>query len=209
MFKKSWWSWAIIAVCGGLVIGAFYGIFHRFSDKDLPWWAYVIAAIIYGLTVYLGYLLIQIHAQKFDRMLQRENFHVDRRYEANGQTLCVDFATKRIANTYLSTKTFVGFDEVAGCRVESYRRGSYRVLPEEKRFLNLVIAVRREEPTPDHPYLYIAMFEVQVAAEDVPDTPDVTPELVDKYPELKPIYDLKRDVEQILALNSVNPASAD
>lgn len=197
MFKKNWGYWLIVAAVCALVIGVFFGVFHAVY-QSLPWWTFVTVAVICGLIVYLGYLLIQVRAQKFDRMLQKQNFHVDKRYEALGQTLCIDFEAKLVANTYLSTKPIVRFDEVVGCRVESFQRGHALVLPDEERFLNVVLTVRRDDPTPEHPYLYIAMFEVRVAAEDVPEIPDVTPQMTDKYPLLQPLLDLKRDVEQIL-----------
>ncbi len=201
MSKKKWISCAVIAVCGVIVLSLFYVVFHRVTGQSLPWWAYAIAAVIYGLVVYLVYLLAQGHAQKFDNLLLRENFHTDKRYEADGQILCIDFQNKRIANTYLSTKTFVDFKDIVGCRVESYQRGSKIVLEEDERFLDVVITVNKEEPTPDHPFLYIAMFEVKIAAADVPETPDVTEELVAKYSELKPLYDLKRDISEIVLIN--------
>lgn len=192
---------AAVVVGGAILLRLFYTIFNAVTGKELPWWAYIVAAGIYCLIVYLCYLLIQIHSQKFDRTLIKQGFHTDKRYEANGQTLCIDFDGKRIANTYLSTKMFVPFDDVVNYRVECYRKGDVAVLPEDKRYVNLVITVNREDPTPDHPYLYLAMFEVQVDAADVPEIPDVTEEMVSKYPDLEAVYRLKQDVERILEIN--------
>ncbi len=189
------------AVCDAVLLVIFNSTFSGATGKPLPWWAYIVATVIFALIAYLVYLLVQIRLQRFDRLLARENFHIDKRYEANGQKFCIDFTGKRIADTYLSTKTFVPFEEIVGCRVESFRYGSRYVLPTESRYLGLVIAVNRDEPTPDRPYLYISMFEVKVAAEDVPETPDVTEEMVAKYPELQPLYDMKKDVELILEAN--------
>lgn len=205
MFKKTWMYWLVIVLVCGLVAGVFFGVFNSVY-QTLPWWTYVTVAIICGLIAYLGYLLIQVRVQKFDRMLQKQNFHVDKRYEANGQTLCIDFEAKLIANTYLSTKPIVRFDEVVGCRVESFQRGSAQVLPDDERYLNVVLTVCRDDPTPEHAYLYIAMFEVKVAADDVPENPDVTAEMTAKYPDLQPLFDLKQDVEQILAQNGKLPS---
>ncbi len=198
MSKKKLFSAAIIAVCGAITLSLFYVVFHRFTGKALPWWAYIIAVIIYALVVYLVYLLAQGHAQKFDRALKNADFVTDRRYEGAGQTLCIDFGNKRIANTYFSTRTFIPFEDIEGYRIESYRYGTKFVLSEEYRYISLVIRVKKDMPTEEHPYLYLSVFEVKVAAEDVPEVPDVTQEMADKYPELQPVLQLKQDMERIL-----------
>lgn len=189
------------AVCDAILLVLFNSTFNAITGQMLPWWAYIAATCIFALIVYLIYLLIRIHGQRFDRLLAREGFNADKRYEADGQTLCIDFEGKRIANTYLSTRTFVDFKDVVGCRVERYQRGAKTVLSEDECFVDLVITVNREDPTPDHPYLYIAMFEIKLAAKDVADTPDVTEDLVAEYPELQPMYELKRDITEILRIN--------
>ncbi len=197
-----------VVVCGALLLVLFNSVFRAITGQSLPWWAYIVATCIYALIVYLVYLLVQIRFQRFDRMLSREGFHTDKRYEADGQTLCIDFDGKRIADTYLSTKQLISFEEIVGCRVETYQNGSRQILPDDRRYLNLVLTVVKDDPTPDHPYLYLAMFEIEVAAEDVPEIPDVNEELVTKYPELKPLYDLKQDVLRILEINKSGSATA-
>lgn len=199
---------AAVVACGVILLVLFSEVFRSVTGQSLPWWAYIVAALICALIGYLVFLLIQIRGQRFDRLLAREGFHTDKRYEANGQTLCIDFEGKRVADTYLSTKPFIRFDEIVGYRVESYQTGSKIILPDDKRFLDIVLTVTRQDPSPDHPYLYLAMFEIKVAAEDVPETPDVDEELVTKYSELKPLYDLKQDVLRILEINKSDSATA-
>lgn len=202
MKKNNLILFAVISVVSCAVfIALFDGIYRNVSDKTLPWWAYIVLLFICALIVYLVYLLLQIRQQSFDKMLVREGFHIDKRYEADGQTLCIDFEGKRIADTYLSTKPLIRFEDIVGYRVESYRTGRALVLSEDKRYLNIVLTVSREDATYEHPYFYIAMFEVQVDASDVGETPDVTGELVAKYPTLKPLFDLKQDVISIMQIN--------
>lgn len=201
MTKKKWMSLGIILLCGAITLSLFYIVFNHVTGEALPWWAYIVAAVIYGLIVYVVYLLTKEHGQKFERMLVAEEFKVDKRYEAIGQTLCIDFENKRIANTYFSTKPFITFDEIDGYRVESFRQGSKIVLGEDERYLNLVLFVKKEDD-PNTPYWYLPMFEIKVATEDVPETPDVTEEMLAKYPELQPLVELKADVERIICENA-------
>lgn len=213
MNKKFSWKSVLFGVVAVVVFDAillvlFNAMFSAVTGQALPWWAYIVATCIYALIVYLIYLLIQIRGQSFERMLLREGFQVDKRYEAVGQKLCIDFQNKRIANTYLSTKPLINFSEVVGYRVECFQTGSKIVLSEDKRYLNIVLTINKEDPTPEHPYLYLAMFEVKVAAEDVAETPDVTEELVAKYHELQPLYELKQDVLKILEINKTDSAQS-
>lgn len=198
----------VAVVCDAILLVLFNATFSSITGRALPWWAYIVATCIYALIGYLVYLLIQIRGQRFDRMLVREGFHADKCYEAVGQKLYIDFQNKRIANTYLSTKPLINFSEVVGYRVECFQTGSKIILSEDERYLNLVLTINKEDPTPEHPYLYLAMFEVKVAAADVPETPDVTEELVTKYPELQPLYELKQDVLKILEDNKTDSSQS-
>lgn len=192
--------WALGGVaCAAVVVGLFNGLLKNVTERTLPWWVYIADALIVALLGYIGYLVGKMQLQRFERMLAKESFCVDKRYDAQDQTLCIDFRHKRIANTYLSTKPFIDFADVVGCRVESFCKGSRGELPEDRRYLGIVVTVRRDDPTPDHPYLYIALFEEELSASDVPDPPDVTEEMVAAHPELQPLFDLKRDVETIVS----------
>lgn len=194
-------SAVVIVACAVLLLVLSDYVFKNVTGRSLPWWAYLTIAAIYALIVYLIYLLIGISKQRFERLLAREGVCTDKVYESDGQKLYVDFASKRIADTYLSTKPIVRFDEVVGFRVECFQTGSKRVLSDDRRFLSVVLTLRKSDPTADSPYLYLPMFETEVDAADVPDEPDVTEEMVAKYPELQPLYDLKTDVVKILELN--------
>lgn len=197
-------SAVVIVACAVLLLVLSDYVFKNVTGRALPWWAYLTIAAIYALIVYLIYLLIGISKQRFERLLAREGVCTDKVYESDGQKLYVDFASKRIADTYLSTKPIVRFDEVAGFRVECFQTGSKRVLSDDRRFLSVVLTIRKSDPTADSPYLYLPMFETEVDAADVPDEPDVTEEMVAKYPELQPLYDLKTDVVKILELNKAD-----
>ncbi len=206
MSTKKWLSLAAVLAGGAAALGLFYAVFLDITHRALPWWAYIFAAAIYFLVVYLGYLLWQNHRQHFQRMLDKAGFSCDKRYDADGQTLCIDFAAKRLANTYLSTKPFVPFCDVADCRIECYQTGSRRVLDDDRRYLSVVISVVKTDPSPEHPYLYLSMFEEEVAAEDVPETPDVTEQMVAAYPQLQPMLELKRDICSIIDGNKTAAA---
>lgn len=196
-----------VLACDAVLLVLFNTTFKSVTGQYLPWWAYVVATCIYALIVYLIYILVQMRKQRFDKLLARQGFKADKSYEADGQKLCIDFDGKRIANTYLATKTFVDFSDIVGCRVECYRNGADKILDENSRYLNLVLTIKRDDPTPDSPYLYLAMFEIEVASADVPQEIDVTEQMVEKYPQLQPLYELKLDVQKILQLNLSAPQS--
>lgn len=200
MTKRKWLSLAIIIVCGAIVLSVFSILFQSSTGVALPWWAYPIALLIYALIVYLVVLLTKVFSQRFEVMLQRENFNVDKQYHWDKQALYVDYQSKRIANTYLSTKPLVRFDEIAGCRFETYQSGVQVDLPDDKRFVSFVITVKKEGF--DYEYLYIPMFEVEVEATDIGDgITEITPELLGKYPELKNVSELHEEVKTILQNN--------
>lgn len=200
MTKKKWISLAIILMCAVIVLSIFSFVFKAQTGVDLPWWAYIIALVIYALIVYLVIILAARSKQEFDALLARENFTVDKEYKWDRHSLYIDFTSKRIANTYLSTKPIVPFCDIAGLRIESYQSGIEQELPDDKRFLSLVLTVKKEGF--EYEYLYIPMYEIAVDVADIPEqSNEISAELVEKYPELKDMHELQADVKKILETN--------
>lgn len=203
MKKINWMLWLVVAACGVAVLAVFSILFKNFAGEALPWWAYVAAIIIYVLVVYLVSLLRARSGEKFDIMLSREGFNAQKRYVWDKHILYVDFDSKRIANKYISTLPLVPFSSIEGFRIESYRSNSDGELPEDERFVSLVLTIHKEGF--EYEYLYIPMFEVKIANDDVGEgLVEITAELVEKYPELGEMYELQSDVKQILQINEVN-----
>ena len=197
MTKKKWISLGIIAVCAAIVLTIFSILFERSTGVALPWWAYIIGLLIYALIVYLIYIITKITSQRYASMLAKADFHVDRQYEWDNQIISIDFTSKRIANTYLTTKPFVDFSEIVGYRFETYHTGANKELPEGKIFVSLVLSIKKEGF--EYEYRYIPVFEVAVDAEIVGDgIAEITPELVDRYPDLKEMAELQADINKIL-----------
>lgn len=202
MTKKKWISLGIIAVCAAIVLTIFSVLFERSTGVSLPWWAYIVALLIYALIVYLIYIITKITSQRYEAMLAKANFKVDSQYEWNKQIVSLDFQSKRLANTYITTKPFVDFSEIVGYRFETYQMGESEELDDDKRFVSLVLSIKKESA--EQEFLYIPVFEVAVDAADVGDgIAEITPELVDKYPSLSDMADLEADVKKILEMNSL------
>lgn len=197
MKGNKWISLGVIAVCGAIVLTIFSVLFEKSTGVALPWWAYIVALLIYALIVYLIYIITKITSQRYETMLAKANFHVDKQYEWNKQIVSLDFTSKRLANTYITTKPFVDFSEITGYRFETYQIGQSEELGEDKRFVSLVIAVKKESE--EQEFLYIPVFEVAVDASDVGDgITEITTELVNKYPTLSDMAELQADVNKIL-----------
>lgn len=203
MTKKKWLSLGIIVVCGAIVLTLFSVMFESRTGVALPWWAYPIALVIYALIVYLVILLAKGFSLRFDTFLAREGFNVDKQYQWDKQKLYIDFQSKRLANTYISTKPIVQFSEIAGCRFETYQVGVKEELPDDKRFVSIVLTVKKEGF--EYEYLYIPMFEVAIDTADIGDSvKEISPELLDKYPELADLAELHCDVQKILEINAAD-----
>lgn len=203
MTKKKWMSLAIILVCAVIVISIFSFVFKTQTGVDLPWWAYIVALVIYALIVYLVIILSARSKEQFAALLAREGFTVEKEYKWDKQSLCIDFTSKRIANTYISTKPIIQFGDIASFRIESYQVGKEQELPDDKRFLSLVLTVKKEGF--EFEYLYIPMFEIAVDVADIPEKfTEISDELVEKYPELKDMYELQADVKKILEINEAD-----
>lgn len=202
MLKKNWFTIAIICICGAAVLAAFSIIFKSQTGVDLPWWAYIVALFIFALLVYLVYLLIGNRTERFDKQLAGEKFNVDKRYDWLDQSLCLDFTSKCVANTYLSTKPFFPFSDVAGYRYETYQNNKDVELPDDKRYVSLVITVKKEGF--EYEYMYIPVFEVVVDNDCIGDNFEITDELLEKYPELKQVAKLQNDLDAIEQINQAD-----
>lgn len=203
MTKRKWLSLGLIVVGAAVVLAIFAIVFQNRTGVALPWWAYLIALLIYVLVVYLIYLLAKNFSQRFENMLAKEGSNIDKQYKWNGQLLFIDFEGKRLANTYITIKPLVKFSEIAGYRYEIFQVGSQEELPDDKRFVSLILTVKKEGC--EYEYLYIPMFEVALNSADVDENiSEITPELVEKYPDLKEMAELQEDVKRILEINKAD-----
>ena len=207
MFKKDWIAFSILATFTvGLV--AFAAIYRQPSGAQVEWLAYVSAVVIVATIAYLIYLLYAMQKQSFARLLKKENFNTEKLYVWKNVELHLDFSGKRVANNYLSTKPIFPFCDLVGYRFETFRISGetyaehVQVLPDEERFVSIVLTVKR--PEHEFEFLYISMFEVKVASDDIGENlENLSAELVAKYPDLQQLVELQKDVEEILAANKM------
>ena len=97
MFKKDWIVFSILATFTvGLTV--FSSVYRRPSGAEVTWLGYVVAVAIIATIAYLIYLLYAISKQSFARLLKRENFNTEKKYEFKEVELHFDFTNKRIAN---------------------------------------------------------------------------------------------------------------
>ena len=205
MNKKSWLMLIWIAVISSIIVDVVVSqIFVAVTQTKFPWWAYVILTVIVCLTAYLIFLLAASkRKRKFDDSLAQHNFSATARYVWSQYELAIDFDSKQIVNTYLTTRKFVRFSDVAGYRFETYRNGAEVQLPPDRLFVSIVISVKKQNDP--YNYAYIPVFEVEVASGDVSD--DVGADLQtlsDKYPDLLPMVQLRADLDKILADNQAS-----
>ena len=194
MNKKSWLMLIWIAVISSIIVDvAVSQIFVAVTQTKFPWWAYVILTVIVCLTAYLIFLLAASkRKRKFDDSLAQHNFSATARYNWSQYELAIDFDSKQIVNTYLTTRKF-----------ETYRKGAEVQLPPDRLFVSIVISVKKQNDP--YNYAYIPVFEVEVASGDVSD--DVGADLQtlsDKYPDLLPMVQLRADLDKILADNQAS-----
>ena len=202
MFKREWTVFGVLSAC--TVAVTFFSIFYTRSDgTKVAWLSNVAVVAIVATFAFLAVLLYLNAKHKFYRLLSNEHFVPQKQYTWDDQKLFIDFDSQRIANTYLSTKPFVAFDEVVSFRIERYHIGARAELPEDQCFVSLVIAVKKEGFESE--YLYISAYEVQVESADIQeDLKEISAELVEKYPELQQLFELQSDVKSILEMNKAN-----
>lgn len=204
MFKKDWIVFSILATFTvGLTV---FSAVYKPADADVSWLAYVAAVTIVATIAYLIYLLYVTSKQRFARLLKRENFNTEKLYVWKNCELHLDFTNKLVANSHLSTKPIFPFGDVVGYQFEAFRISGdtyaehLEVLPDDERFLSIVLTVKK--PEREFEFFYIPMFEVKVSNSDIGETIEsISDELVEKYPDLQQLVDLQKDVEAILEIN--------
>ena len=208
MFKKDWIVFSILATFT-VFLTCFAAVYKQPDGTQVTWLAHVSAVAIVATVAYLIYLLYAISKQGFDRLLKRENFNTEKKYVWKNTELHLDFSGKLVANNYLTTKPIFPFSDVVGYRFETFRISGethaehLEVLSEDERFVSIVITVRK--PEHEFEFLYIPMFEVKVANEDIGEALESIPSaLVEKYPDLQQLVDLQKDVETILQIDKSN-----
>ncbi|MCH5153249.1 MAG: hypothetical protein J1F68_04760 [Clostridiales bacterium] len=202
MTKNKWIVLIIILVCAAMFLTIFAVTFKAYTGVDLPWWAFIAALVIFALIVYLVIILSQRSSKRFESLLLSEGIVTDRQYKWGNYLLYVDFASSRLANNYLSTREIIQFADVAGFRLETYRTGEDVELSDEQSFVSLVISFRKEGF--EYEYQYLPVFEVKVESADIEDVKQISPQLVDKYPELSDMLALQDDLNKILEINAAN-----
>ena len=205
MFKKDWIVFSILATFTAF-LAVFSAVYTQPNGEKVSWLAYVVAVTVVATIAYLIYLLYAMSRQSFARLMQRENFNTDKLYVWKDTELHIDFAGKRVANSYLSTKPIFPFSDVVGYRFETFRISGdthaehVEVLSDDERFVSLVLTIKR--PEHEFEFLYIPMFEVKVSNSDIGESVEtLSDELVAKYPDLQQLVELQKDVETILSIN--------
>ena len=202
MTKNKWYVVAIIVVCAVLFLTIFGITFKSQTGVNLPWWAFLVALAIFALIVYLVILLSQRSAKRFEALLLNEGIATDKCYKWGSYSLYVDFESQRLANDYLSTRAIISFADVAGYRIETYHVGESVELDEDELFVSLVLSLCKADA--EFEYQYLPVFEIRVDSADVADVTEITPKLVEKYPELKDMLALQEDARKILEINAAN-----
>lgn len=204
MFKKDWIVFSVLATFT-VALTVFAAVYMP-NGRQLTWLVAVAAVAIVATVAYLIYLLYAMQKQSFARLLKKQNFNTDKKYVWNEVELHFDFAQKLVANSYLATKPIFPFCDVVGYRFETFRISAdaygddIEVLPDEVRFVSIVITVRK--PEHEFEFLYIPIFEVKVASDDIGETLEsLSDELVEKYPDLQQLVDLQKDIDAILEMN--------
>ena len=205
MFKKDWIVFSILAAFT-VFLTAFSVAYTDTNGNQVEWLAYVAAVAIVATIAYLIYLLYVMSRQRFVRLLAQEKFNTEKKYVWDQNELHLDFTNKLVASNYLSTKPIFPFSDVVGYRFETFRISGethaehVKVLSDDERFVSIVLTIKK--PEREFEFLYIPMFEVQVANDDVGENIEsISDELVEKYPDLKEIVELQKDVETILESN--------
>ena len=200
MFKREWTVFGALSACTVAVI--FFALFYRSDGARVQWLSYVAVVAVVATLCFLAFMLYLNAKQKFDRLLAKEQFAIDKQYEWGKFKLLIDFQGQRIANNYLSTRAIIPFSDVAGYRLETYRKNEDVELDDEHVFLSLVISLKKDGF--EFEYQYLPVFEMKVESVDVQDIKEVTQDLTEKYPELTDMFALQQDARKILEINVAN-----
>ena len=200
MFKREWTVFSVLSACTVAVTAL--AIFYKPDGTKVGWLTYIAVIAIVATVGFLAFLLYLNAKQKFDRLLATEQFVADKTYTWGKFKLVMDFQSQRLANSYLSTRAIIPFCDVAGYRMETYRKNEEMELSEEQSFVSLVITLKKDGF--EFEYQYLPVFEIKVSTVDVNDIKEVTPELMAKYPELADMLALQQDLASILEINVAN-----
>lgn len=206
-------DWIIIGVTSAIMLIAeiiMYFVWRKDTDEQ------VLLALLGGTSgVYVVVTLLAVVLparlgkrvkENFEMRLSREGFSMQNAHTYNNEatsqttTVAIDFDTKRFACNLLY-KDIVPFERIAASRIEFEPRYA-GIVQDNKLVVSLVISV--SEAYDEFQYFYISMFSVLVDKQDVGDKDEITPELLEKYPDLQQICDLQQDMLKLLEVNSSN-----
>lgn len=143
--------------------------------------------------------------ETFETWLSREGFSTQNLYVWEGDAMgthqnasvCIDFDNKRFACNQLY-RYVVPFERIANVQTE-FSQLMFGSISETQRRVNLVISVR--EACDEFKYFYITMFDVVVDLAAFGEKEELTPTLVENYPEFRRMYELQQDVKKIIEIN--------
>ena len=199
MKKKDW----IYIIGLLLLVAALYGVSLLFSDDVeyriimgaiclVAWLAFTLGAVAYRLLTKRGRETLEIK-------LSRQGFNAQRRYQYSTDsginiTVYIDFDSKQFASNQLYNNV-IPFSRIASGRIEIRSNA----INTNKSTVLYVISIRRKGS--ENYYDYIEMFRTDVANGDLTDKEEITDLMIAKYPSLKDIVELDRDVQRIMEIN--------
>lgn len=196
MIKKNWIISITILVCTIISITVFSFVYHSQSGTWFPWWAYVIAISLFAIYVISYCIIICKRKGKFYRQLALLNFDIQKEYKWGNQIFCIDFASKRIACNLL-LKSVIPFQALAGYSAEISDRTQLRILPQNKRSINLSISVIVS--TDNKSLLHIKMYEIIVDVDDLENDQQSNFEnLIPKYQLMNDLVEMQQDLKKII-----------
>lgn len=182
------------------------------GDK-IDWWFYGLfsclcfaAATIIIMTLYL---VKYSSKKKFYKFLSKYNFDIQKHYEGNKYLIddryekpiiCIDFTAKRFASNYLMSK-IVPFRDIVSATIEVFDTNTY-CKKSLKAYVSLVIMIKRGEPLDLFGLTAIKVpIEMEDYIEDLEIDDRFINSLINKYPELSEIVELKADIDKIVEIN--------
>lgn len=199
MTKKNWIISISILLCTIVSITAFSFVYHSQSGEWFPWWAYVIAISLFVIYVITYFIITCKRKDKFYSQLHLLNFEIQKEYKWGNHIFCIDFASKKIACNLL-LKSVIPFQALAGFSAEISDRTQLRILPQNKRSINLSISII--VGTDNKSLLHIKMYEVIVDVADIENEQQVNFEnLVPKYQSMNGLVEMQQDLKKIIEYN--------
>ncbi|MCH5164425.1 MAG: hypothetical protein J1F36_05355 [Clostridiales bacterium] len=190
----------LVVVIMSLFIDIGFAVMCIIMDYFIPWWVYLIIPTFAAIMLVSAFLFEKLSKKKFFKFLEKHNFCIQKQYgeiiSDDPELICIDFGSKRFASNQLLSK-IVPFSDIMSGNIEVKNTNEFNIQT-RKTFVSLIISVKIGNALD---VFYIETLQTTISNDDYSENFEITDALIEKYPSLKDIVLLKKDVERIIEIN--------